>query len=121
MGKLLSKFRISYQIGLIGAFAVLGFAAVGGVYAFKTFEQSRLQTQAQKADQLSILAGAISKGVQEAASSSEQVTGNIQSVVTAAAETGTSATTVLGAAQELSRHAARLKRDIDSFIGSDAA
>ena len=66
MGKLLSKFRISYQIGLIGAFAVLGFAAVGGVYAFKTLEQSRLQTQAQKANQLSILAGAISKGVQEA-------------------------------------------------------
>ncbi len=49
------------------------------------------------------------------------MTGNTQSVVTAAAETGTSATTVLGAAQELSRHAARLKRDIDSFIGSDAA
>lgn len=42
MQKLLSKLRVVFQVGLIGVFAFLGFAAVGGVYAFKVAEQKKL-------------------------------------------------------------------------------
>lgn len=66
MGKLLSKFRIAYQVGLIGAFAVLGFAAAGGVYAYKSLEQERLQATARRASELAILAESVGKSVQEA-------------------------------------------------------
>ncbi|MFM2128773.1 MAG: Biofilm dispersion protein BdlA [Pseudomonadota bacterium] len=64
--KFLSRFRIAFQIGLIGAFAILGFAVVGGVYGVKTLEQARLQATAQRAGELAQLADAVSKGVQDA-------------------------------------------------------
>ncbi len=66
MGKFLSKMRIRLQVGLIGAFAILGFIAVAGVYGYQIMQQERLQGVARKATELDQLAGSIAKGVQDA-------------------------------------------------------
>jgi methyl-accepting chemotaxis protein len=58
----------------------------------------------------------ISRSVQEAARGTEQVTDSIDNVKQGAGETGTAAVQVLGAAQELARHAEDLGREVDAFL-----
>ncbi len=58
----------------------------------------------------------ISRNTQEAATGTQQVTDNIASVSEATAEAGQSAGEVLGAANELSQQATRLRSDVDSFL-----
>lgn len=59
----------------------------------------------------------IARNIQEAAEGTRAVSGNIESVKTAAAETGTASTAVLDAASELARQAKRLRDEVDTFLG----
>ena len=56
------------------------------------------------------------RNVQEAARGTEQVTGSIGDVQQGAVETGSAASQVLGAAQELSRHSNDLSREVSIFL-----
>ncbi|WP_262032532.1 methyl-accepting chemotaxis protein [Microvirga sp. Mcv34] len=58
----------------------------------------------------------IARNVQEAARGTETVTGNIVDVQHGAGETGSAASQVLGAAQELSRHSHDLGREVATFL-----
>ncbi|MDG2570674.1 HAMP domain-containing methyl-accepting chemotaxis protein, partial [Vibrio parahaemolyticus] len=58
----------------------------------------------------------IARNVQEAARGTEAVTGSIEDVQHGAGETGTAASQVLGAAQELSRHSHDLGREVETFL-----
>lgn len=58
----------------------------------------------------------ISRSFQEAARGTGQVTGSIESVKYGAGETGAAATEVLSAAQELTRHAENLGREVEVFL-----
>jgi methyl-accepting chemotaxis protein len=58
----------------------------------------------------------IARSVQEAARGKEQVTGIIRSVQTGAGETETTASQVLGAAQELARHSNDPNREVATFL-----
>ncbi|MFL4993110.1 MAG: methyl-accepting chemotaxis protein, partial [Microvirga sp.] len=58
----------------------------------------------------------IARNVQEASRGTEQVTGNIVDVQHGAGETGSAASQVLGAAQELSRHSNDLGREVATFL-----
>ncbi|UVF19946.1 methyl-accepting chemotaxis protein [Microvirga terrae] len=58
----------------------------------------------------------IARNVQEAARGTERVTGNIVDVQNGAGETGSAASQVLGAAQELSRHSHDLGREVSTFL-----
>jgi methyl-accepting chemotaxis protein len=58
----------------------------------------------------------ISRNVQEAARGTEQVTGSIGNLRQGAGETGTAATHVLTAAQELARHSVNLGQEVESFL-----
>jgi methyl-accepting chemotaxis protein len=58
----------------------------------------------------------ISSNVQQAAQGTEQVSANISGVNQAAAETGSAATQVLGAAGGLSKEAETLRREVEGFI-----
>ncbi|MBA1156836.1 methyl-accepting chemotaxis protein [Microvirga mediterraneensis] len=58
----------------------------------------------------------IARNVQEAARGTEAVTGSIEDVQHGAGETGTAASQVLGAAQELSRHSHDLGREVEPFL-----
>ncbi|MCG7392009.1 methyl-accepting chemotaxis protein [Microvirga sp. ACRRW] len=60
----------------------------------------------------------IARNVQEAARGTEAVTGNIVDVQKGAGETGSAATQVLGAAQELTRHSSTLGKEVDFFLTS---
>ncbi|WP_207461405.1 methyl-accepting chemotaxis protein [Azospirillum sp. SYSU D00513] len=60
----------------------------------------------------------ISSNVQQAARGTQEVTGNISGVNQAAAETGSAATQVLGAASGLSREAETLRREVQTFIAT---
>lgn len=63
----------------------------------------------------------ISRNLQEAARGTEQVTDSIDNVKHGAGETGEAAVQVLGAAQELSRYAEDLGREVDSFLSGVGA
>lgn len=64
----------------------------------------------------------ISRNVQEAARGTEQVTANIVGVRHGAGETGTAASQVLSAAQELARHSTGLGNEVHDFLsGVNAA
>jgi methyl-accepting chemotaxis protein len=58
----------------------------------------------------------IARNVQEAARGTEMVTGNISEVRHGAGETGTAASQVLSAAQELARHSASLGQEVEGFL-----
>ena len=58
----------------------------------------------------------IARNVQQAAQGTQVVTGNILDVKRGAGETGSAASQVLSAAQELSRHSEDLGREVDSFL-----
>ncbi|TXN47277.1 chemotaxis protein, partial [Methylobacterium sp. WL18] len=58
----------------------------------------------------------IARNVQQAASGTEQVTGNIVDVKRAAGETGSAATQVLGAARGLSQNSNALNRAVATFL-----
>ena len=58
----------------------------------------------------------ISRNVQQAAQGTQVVTGNILDVKRGAGETGSAASQVLAAAQELARHSNDLGREVDSFL-----
>ncbi|MCB8823555.1 methyl-accepting chemotaxis protein [Microvirga rosea] len=58
----------------------------------------------------------ISRNVQEAARGTELVTSNIGEVRQGASETGTAASQVLSAAQELARHSESLGREVEHFL-----
>ena len=58
----------------------------------------------------------IARNVAEAHAGTSEVTGNIAGVGQAAAETGTAATQVLGAAGELSRQSEALRRQVETFL-----
>ncbi|HEY7386590.1 MAG TPA: methyl-accepting chemotaxis protein [Beijerinckiaceae bacterium] len=60
----------------------------------------------------------ISRNVQQAAQGTQMVTGNILDVKRGAGETGSAASQVLAAAQELSRHSEDLGREVDDFLAS---
>ena len=60
--------------------------------------------------------GEISRNVQEAARGTEQVTGSIEDVRQGAGNTGSAASQVLSAAQELARHSASLGQEVDAFL-----
>ena len=60
----------------------------------------------------------ISRNVQQAAQGTQMVTGNILDVKRGAGETGSAASQVLAAAQELSRHSEDLGREVDSFLAT---
>ncbi len=58
----------------------------------------------------------IARNVQEAANGTGQVSGSISDVSQAAGLTGSAATQVLGAAQELARHSESLTREVATFL-----
>ncbi|SCY04714.1 methyl-accepting chemotaxis protein [Microvirga guangxiensis] len=58
----------------------------------------------------------IARNVQEAARGTEAVTGNISDVQRGAGETGSAASQVLGAAQELARHSSTLGQEVQYFL-----
>jgi len=58
----------------------------------------------------------IARNVQQAAQGTQVVTGNILDVKRGADETGSAASQVLMAAQELSRHSEDLGREVDTFL-----
>jgi len=58
----------------------------------------------------------ISRNVHEAARGTELVTGNIAEVQQGAGETGTAATQVLSAAEELARYSEGLSQEVDTFL-----
>ena len=58
----------------------------------------------------------IARNVQQAAQGTQLVTGNILDVKRGAGETGSAASQVLAAAQELARHSEDLGREVDSFL-----
>jgi methyl-accepting chemotaxis protein len=58
----------------------------------------------------------IARNVQQASQGTQQVTSNINDVKAAASQTGAAATQVLGAAQELARHSADLRKEVQSFL-----
>jgi methyl-accepting chemotaxis protein len=60
----------------------------------------------------------IARSVQEAARGTEQVTGNIVQVRQGAGETGSAASQVLTAAQELARHSNDLSREVENFLSA---
>ncbi|WP_236025115.1 methyl-accepting chemotaxis protein [Arenibaculum pallidiluteum] len=60
----------------------------------------------------------ISSNVQQAARGTQEVSENIAGVNQAAAETGSAATQVLGAADGLSREAETLRREVETFIAT---
>jgi methyl-accepting chemotaxis protein len=59
----------------------------------------------------------IARNIQEAAEGTRTVSGNIEGVKTAAAETGTASAAVLDAASELAHQAKRLRDEVDTFLG----
>ena len=58
----------------------------------------------------------IARNVQEAARGTESVTGSIVDVQQGAGETGSAASQVLGAAQELARHSNDLGQEVTTFL-----
>ncbi len=62
--------------------------------------------------------GEITRNVQQAAQGTEQVSGNIVQVNQATAQTGTAATQVLGASNELSQQAEILRREVETFLAA---
>jgi len=60
--------------------------------------------------------GEIARNVQEAAHGTASVSGSILDVKQGAGLTGTAATRVLGAAQELARHSGDLSREVQAFL-----
>jgi methyl-accepting chemotaxis protein len=60
--------------------------------------------------------GEITRNVQQAAQGTEQVSGNIVEVTQAAGQTGTAATRVLGASNQLSLQAETLRHEVETFL-----
>nr|WP_168220432.1 methyl-accepting chemotaxis protein [Azospirillum thermophilum] len=60
--------------------------------------------------------GEITRNVQQAAQGTEMVTGSIVQVNEAASQTGTAATQVLGASQEVSAQSDSLRREVETFL-----
>jgi len=58
----------------------------------------------------------IARNVQQASAGTQEVSSNIGGVSQAAAETGSAATQVMGASEELSRHAETLRHKVDQFL-----
>ena len=76
---------------------------------------------ASAVEQQSAATGEISRNSQEAATGVQTVSSTITGVNSAATETGTSATQVLGAARELATQSDTLRNAVDQFIGDKKA
>jgi len=80
-------------------------------------EMSRISTAIAAAiEQQGAATSEISRNVQQASMGTEQVTVSIADVRQGAGETGSAATQVLDAAQELARHSERLGQEVESFL-----
>jgi methyl-accepting chemotaxis protein len=108
--------EISAQIGSVQQATQQTVSAIQEIARTIT-EMSQISTSIAAAmEEQGAATAEIARNVQEASRGTEQVTGNIVDVQHGAGETGSAASQVLGAAQELSRHSNDLGREVATFL-----
>ncbi|WP_035693508.1 methyl-accepting chemotaxis protein [Azospirillum halopraeferens] len=91
-------------------------AAIEGIGATIGSINEIASTIAAAIEEQNATTGEITRNVQQAARGTEEVSGNVVQVSDAATRTGTAATQVLGASNELSQQAETLRRDVERFL-----
>lgn len=108
--------EISHQIGAVQEATEQAVAAIQQI-AETISEMAQISVSIAAAiEEQGAATQEISRNVQEAARGTEMVTSNIGEMRQGASETGSAASQVLSAAQELARHSESLGREVDHFL-----
>ena len=108
---------ITGQIATIQGATREAVAAIDGIGRIITEISQISATIASAVEQQSAATQEISRNVQEAAQGTQQVTSNIVGVTRAAGNTGRAAGEVRSVADHLSSESARLRQEVESFLG----
>ncbi|WP_109110218.1 HAMP domain-containing methyl-accepting chemotaxis protein [Azospirillum sp. TSO35-2] len=110
--------EIASQIAAVQAATQGTVTAIEGIGGTINTINEIASTIAAAIEEQNATTGEITRNVQQAAQGTGEVSGNIVQVNQAATQTGSAASQVLGASNDLSRQAEGLRREVESFLAS---